>query len=172
MAYSFIMQDELYLLDNEKELHALTPPAVPIVSETSEIVLPVIETKPFSFNYYGANNKAFLIVVHYNDAEFMADTHLTALTAVLARLQYTIEDVAIFNLANYMDAAFDALLSYFKPQKLLFLGEKSLPTGLGAISQNKPKKIESIPLLFSFSFDEMMSDNEKKKAFWEQMKQL
>lgn len=172
LAYSFFMEEELYLLNNDRKLLAQALPIELVDEEIFKLTLPILETKAVSFNYLGANKKAFLIVVNYTDAEFIADAHLTALTSVLARLQHTIDDIAILNLANYPDIEFDTLLGYFKPQKILFLGAKALPAGMEAMSIDKLQKIDGIAALFSFSFDEMMENNERKKIFWEQMKQL
>jgi DNA polymerase III psi subunit len=61
---------------------------------------------------------------------------------------------------------------FFKPKKLLMLGKSSLPEDIELLTLNKPQQLNNCHTLFSFSFDEMMDNNENKKAFWEQMKQL
>jgi hypothetical protein len=161
LAFSFIMPNELYLLKKDKTL-----------SGTIAIPQPVLETPAINFNYMGMFKKSFLVIVHYPELEFIDERHLTALQSILTRLQYSLDDVAIFNKAKYPDAAFEHLRDFFKPQKLLLLGKQALPKGMAPLTINKPQPINNCNTLFSFSFDEMMDNNENKKAFWEQMKQL
>jgi hypothetical protein len=87
-------------------------------------------------------------------------------------LEFGLDDVAIFNRAKYPDSSFEGLKDFFKPKKLLLLGKQALPEDLAPLTLNKPQQLNNCNTLFSFSFDEMMDNNEKKKAFWEQMKQL
>src|SRR3979490_1735204 len=98
-AFHFIMQDELYLLNKDKDLYnkAIAAPA------------PAIETEPVKFNYLGENKKSFLVVVHYPNLEFMDEKHLTALESTLKRLGFNIEDAAIFNRSTYSDVTFGHL---------------------------------------------------------------
>lgn len=160
VAYRFILQDELYLLDKDKPLYTQAEPQ------------PVIETPPVNFNYLGGHKKNFLVIVHYPELEFIQDKHLTALQSILSRLELSLDDVAILNRANHNDASFENLTDFFNPRKLLVLGENALPAGIGALVLNKPAVLNNCHTLFSFSFDEMMENNENKKAFWEQLKQL
>jgi len=160
LAFRFIMQDDIYLLNKDKPLHnAPIPPSI-------------IETAPVSFNYLGGHQKRFLVIVHYPELEFIADNHLTALQSILKRKELRIDDVAIFNIANHNKTSFADLIDFFSPRKLLLLGERALPAGIGTLPLNKPAAFGNCTALLSFSFDEMMDNTENKKAFWEQVKQL
>ncbi|HEY8781160.1 MAG TPA: hypothetical protein VIM16_06070 [Mucilaginibacter sp.] len=161
IAFSFIMQDDLYLLNNDKTANNINSAPVPVV-----------KTQPLNFNFIGGNKKNFLIIVHYPELEFIEEVHLTALENILKRLDLNIDDAAIFNKAKYTGANYRELIDFFKPQKLLLLGKHALPDGVEPLALNKPRKLSNCNALFSFSFDEMMDNNENKKAFWEQMKQL
>jgi hypothetical protein len=179
IAFSFIMQDDIYLLSKDKEQYnnvAVSEPVSILAEPEPEYVAaaPVRapEPQPVNFNYLGGYKKRFLVIVHYQEHDFMHEKHFAALESTLTRLGFSRDDVAIFNRAKYIDAEFAALATYFKPEKLLLLGNGSLPTGIEAIELNKLKQLNSCPALFTFSFDEMMDSIENKKAFWEQMKQL
>jgi hypothetical protein len=163
-AFSFIMNDELFLLKKDKVAAAAVVPSPP--SPTP------VKTPPQGFNFMGANKKNFLIVTHYPETEFIDQAHLAALESVLTRLGLSIDDTAIINRAKYTDASHRELSDFFKPHKLLLLGEEALPAGMEPPTLNQPKKINGCPVLYSFSFGEMMDNNAYKKAFWEQMKQL
>lgn len=112
------------------------------------------------------------MITHYPQLDFIAEKHLTALQSTLKRLGFELEDVAIVNRAKYADAGFEVLADFFKPQKILLLGADALPAGFGTLQLNAPALINNCNMLYTFSFDEMMESNDKKKAFWEQMKQL
>jgi hypothetical protein len=161
LAYSFIMQDEVYLLNKDKAAYAAeTGSATPEIPAASNI------------SYLGKNKNNLLVIVHYPASEFIEATHLAALENILKRLGQAIDDAAILNNAKYPDETFISLTEFFKPGKLLILGKKALPPDARPLSLNKPEIVNGCNTLFSYSFDEMMDNNEYKKAFWEQMKQL
>jgi len=179
IAFSFIMQDDIYLLDKDKSAYnSLAAPkqentfAEPEPKYAPAPVEPVAEPQPVSFNYLGGHKKNFLVIVHYPEHDLMHDKHLVALESTLTRLGFNRDDVAIFNRAKYLDAEFNVLTDFFKPQKLLILGKGSLPAGTATVEPNKLSQLNGYPVLLTFSFDEMMDSVENKKAFWEQMKQL
>ena len=88
-ALRFILQDELYLLDEDKSLYSGAP-----------ITQPEIQTQQPVFNYLGSNKKNFLVLVSYDDCEFIKEEHLAALENILGRLGHTQDDVAILNVAK------------------------------------------------------------------------
>jgi hypothetical protein len=145
-----------------------TPPEPP--AATPQIT--VTETPAVQFNYMGGNKKRFLIITHYPTEDYIAADHLAALQNILNRKGYGMDDVAILNKATAAATAVTDLVNYFKPEKLLILGEAAVPAGMGVPPLNQPKKMKNGVLLHSFSFDEMMSSTDNKKAFWEQMKNL
>lgn len=162
LAYSFIMPDDLYLLQADKKFFN-----VPADQQQA-----IIETQPINFNYLGGYKKNFLIIVHYPATEFIDGKHQIALESVLKRLNMSLDDVAIFNRFTYPDVVSDDVIEFFKPQKLLLMGKNTFPSGMELLALNTLKKLNSCNVLYSFSFGEMMENNDHKKVFWEQMKQL
>jgi hypothetical protein len=155
-ALRFILQDEIYLLDEDKS--------------SAPDPQPGIQTQRPVFNYLGSNKKNLLILVNYDQHQFMQEDHLTALESVLGRLGHTREDVAIFNLSGNNATQAD-IMSYFSPQTLIILGKNALPEETD-LKFNSIGEIDGIRTLFTFAFDEMMANIDNKKAFWEQMKNL
>ncbi len=157
-AFRFIINEDIYLLPHDKE-------------EQSKKVVNVVETTPFSFNYKGKNNKKFLILTHYPDQGAINPAHFTALEAILSRMGYQPNDVAILNIArNVADA--DNIRSYFSPERLLILGPRAIPEGMAEPQFNTLITDAPCRMLYSFSFDDMMDNKANKLAFWEQMKNL
>jgi hypothetical protein len=184
LALRFIMQDEVYLLNSDKALFAEAAaqpaaedvqqpaaelPAQPVAAVSQPIAK---ETLPVSFNYLGGNKKSVLVITHYPKLDFIDEAHLTALQNIFKRLELSMDDVAIFNRAKYTAAAFAELSGFFKPQKMLLLGTNALPVGMDTLTLNKLRQISGVNTLYSFSFADMMDNNDRKKAFWDQMKQL
>ena len=163
-ALRFILQDELYLLEEDKPNY---------ITDNNRFTVPEpqIETPQITFNYLGSNKKNFLVLVHYPAHDFIADDHMIALESVLGRKDHTRDDVAILNTAKNV-AAFDTIKNHFSPQTILILGQESVPEGIKQTQFNRFEKHDGLNILFTFSFDAMMTNTENKKAFWEQMKTL
>ncbi|PAW92240.1 hypothetical protein CKK33_01505 [Mucilaginibacter sp. MD40] len=196
-AYQFIMQEELYLLP-EDQLSAASSPIVPTDDQVNEVITvvsepiqpearpldetkssapvviaqPVQETTKPPFNYWGENKKQFLILVNYGGVEHIPDEHRVALESILSRKGLSKEDVALLNVNTTGPVQLSALTAYFNPTRLVIMGNNALPTGIGNLPINKAVQGKKIHVLYSFSFADMMSSNENKKAFWEQMKTL
>ena len=188
-ALKYIFQDEVYLLPNEKSFASAavpeaTAPATPVVepvpapvaAEPAPVVQPkvepVAEAAAPPYNYLGSNKKAFLIFTHYPNQDFMDQEHLTALQSILKRKELELDDIAILNLAKTANTKWADMYRFFAPKKVLVLGKDAVPVGLKVPDMNQLKQAPAASLLYSFSFDEMMSSTDNKKAFWEQMKNL
>ena len=159
-ALRFILQDELYLLKEDRSAYK----GIPSFQHP-------IETPQATFHYLGSNKKNFLILVNYPAHEFMADEHLNALESTLNRIGYIREDVAILNGSKNTNDL-EELIAHFRPKTLLILGEASIPAGMENPPFNLPQNHEGTKVLYTFNFDAMMTSTGNKKAFWEQMKTL
>jgi hypothetical protein len=168
IALHFIMQDELFFLKEDREKQDSLAPVMAIIEEETPVAVVTAEPKP-DFTYTGKKG-GLLILVHYTGQEFIHEIHLSALENILKRRNLAIADVAILNMAKNTGTDFESLVDYFSPQKILVLGEQSLPKGIPGLNLNQPKQTGNTNLLYSFSFDEMMDNPDNKRTFWEQMK--
>jgi len=171
-ALRFILQDEIYLLNDDKTQYSAPTISAHVTETIPAISTPVIETPRPTFNYLGSNKKNFLVLVNYADQEFIKDDHLAALESVLSRLGHSREDIAILNLAKLDWADHGAILEHFTPKTMVILGQKARPSGMSNLKFNQVEKTGPINVLHTFAFDEMMTNVDNKKAFWEQMKNL
>lgn len=171
-ALQYLLADDIYLLKDEKA--GYNQKTLPAEEQPAPVVetIPAIETPKPVFNYSGGNGKAFLILVDYPAHDLMDDSHLTALTNALSKRELLMTDVAIFNVAKHNYPDYLSVADYFKPLKVLFLGAKTLITGLPALPLNRHHQLGNSTVLYSFSFGEMMGNRDNTKAFWEQMKNL
>jgi hypothetical protein len=180
----YFLPDDLYLLNADKQVYApaeitaaeliIEAPATASIETAAETATAPAtiqtETPVTTFKYTGNNQKNFLILCHYPAAPQMADTHLTALINTITRINFTQDDVAIVNLAQYQQATWQQLTQFFEPQKLLILGTNALIQGLPTFSLNQIQQLGNCQALYTFSFNEMMGNKENTKAFWNQIK--
>ena len=166
-ALRFILQDEIYLLNEDKLNYTKADNQQTSVPQPR----PEIVTPTPIFNYLGANKKHFLVLTHYTDHNFIADDHLAALESVLGRKNHSREDVAILNVAKN-NSELPELLTHFKPQIILILGQQAIPAGIDPPKFNQVEKRDGVTLLYTFAFDAMMNNVDSKKAFWEKVKSL
>jgi hypothetical protein len=175
-ALQFLIQEDIYLVKKDIDNLGSAVPEPSLVTEKTPIALPeqpvVIETPVLSFQYLGKNGKQFLILCSYPGADAMDEKHLEALKSALQRKELALDDMVILNIANYPQATIAQLQEYFKPQRLLLLGEPCLLNGWDKFTLNQLENQTGIKALYTYSFTEMMGDRDKTKAFWEQMKVL
>lgn len=169
VALHFIMQDDLFFLDEDRKAYADAEIAVGEPVKEATPAEPVLETKAVEFTFMG-KKCGMLILVHYPALEFIHDAHLAALENILKRKDIAVGDVAILNIAKHAGAGFEDLVNYFGPKKILLLGKQAMPAGIATLQLNVPQQLAGRTALYSFSFDEMMDSPDNKKAFWEQMK--
>lgn len=161
-----VIEQPAHIAPIVKEQLVSQPEAAP------QIPAPVIQTVEAEFNYLGKNNKNFLVLVNYAAEKHITETHLAALQNILKRKDLDLDDVAILNVNKYAPVKLAALAAYFAPTRLVIMGKDALPDGIGNLPLNQPLQGKKTHVLYSFSFDEMMSSNDNKKIFWEHMKTL
>lgn len=159
-AFRFIFEDEIYLLEQDKKHYTNTPNSKP-----------EIKTPSPEFNYLGGNKKSFLILVNYTGHELMPDDHLAALENVLTRKGISRDEIALLNLAKNINDH-KVIIEYFKPKTLLILGKTAMPAAMSEPLFNQITQQQSLNVLYTFGFDEMMDNVANKRTFWDQVKNL
>lgn len=163
----YFLQDELYLLKTDRDAYRNPVTLSPVMDEQVTVTQ---QTPVTIFKYLGGNQKNFLVLCHYADAEFMAEAHLTALMNTITRINYSRQDIAIVNIYNNSGATWQELNTYFDPERLLILGDKALPSSFPTLQQNEVQQINNSQALYTFSFSEMMGNKDNTKLFWNQIK--
>jgi hypothetical protein len=166
----YFLPDDLFLLKADREAYRNPVALQPEPPATVETPVIIEETPVITFKYLGGNQKNFLVLTHYATEEFIAEAHLNALISTVTRINYSLPDLAILNLAHYPQANWEQLTEFFTPQKLLVLGSKALPANLPKLILNEADQADDCQALYTFAFDEMMGNKENTKAFWNQIK--
>lgn len=160
-ALQILMNDDLYL--TQADLHKESFAAVFV---EAEIVLPEIPSRKIEF--LGKNLQNFLVLTE----KLILDNHLKALESTLLRKQLSLDDVAIVDFSAQDDLTFEELNASFMPQKLVSFGVNSEKINLPETDLNQLTTFGNCQILYTYSFEEMLGNKEKTKAFWEPMKNI
>lgn len=163
VSLQFLMNEEIYLIDS----------VMPVQHSSTETKIEKAPEQPIeniAFDYLGENNKYFLLLVNYPDHKIMAPKELEALQSILGAKKMELKDVAIVNLHKYPQANFKLLKDFFACNKIVFFGINPQQIQLPGITSNQITEHDSVKLLGTFSFTEMMDNVDKKKLFWNTMK--
>ncbi len=161
-ALQILMNDDLYLtqadLQQESFVAAFVEPEI------------VISEKPVAreIKFIGKNLQNFLILTE----GLIQDNHLKALESTLLRKQLSLDDVAIVNFSAHDNLSFEELNASFMPQKLVLFGLNPETINLPKTELNQLTSFNNCRILYTYSFDEMLGNKEKTKAFWEPMKNI
>ena len=158
----YFLQEDIYLLPEDRDNYLQRPQLPPAVEET-----PAPE-----FKYMGDYKKKVLIISHYPEQDVMDATHLSALESTLKRIGLAVDDVAILNIAAHPGLNYDLLTTQLNPDKLIILGIEALPDAMPAVTINQVQEVNGKPILYTFSFGEMMGNKENTKQFWNQVKEF
>ena len=123
-----------------------------------------------SFNYLGDNNRYFLIIVDDKTHTDLNPSHKEMLMKIMGAKKLELRDLAVLNLAKYPDSNFNQLKDFFSCTRIALFGIDPRTIGLPAMGANKPEKHLDVNVLATFGLGEMNSSTDKKKEFWNVMK--
>jgi hypothetical protein len=138
-----------------------TPLQTPSIPKESEIILKT----------YGGNNKNILFVISDNNNDFLSVDAEIAFMKILRALKLTLDDIVLFNYnANYANLTFDRIKEKLMPRDCIFLGVDPKILEVEGCAENILRVEANVQFLYSYSFDEMLRDTEKKRLFWDAIK--
>jgi len=131
---------------------------------------PLVELSP-DYEFLGGNKKQILYIVENQAHAYFSSGALDAFSRTINALGLSMEDIAVFNIVEHT-INFDQICAYFSPQKIILAGASPTQLTLNNLSLNDPLTINNVKVLYTFSFEEMLTDIERKKTFWQQVKTL
>ncbi|RYE36032.1 MAG: hypothetical protein EOP42_04840 [Sphingobacteriaceae bacterium] len=161
-ALQILMNDDLYL--SREDLQNSFPAKITVETELVTIEEPV---QP-EISFTGKNLKNILVLT---DAPVL-ENHLKALENTLLRKQLSLDDVALVDFSANANLTYQNLHTSFMPQKLILFGLNPARINLSETVLNQIVCIDDLEILHTYSFDEMLGNKDKTKAFWEPMKNL
>ena len=172
-ALRFLMNEDLYNPCDAVQSDIRT--VIPEETITKPTTEPARETEKekfqeVSFNYLGENNRYFLIVVDDKTHPELNTPHKEMLMKIMAAKKLELRDLAILNLAKYPDSDFGQLKDFFSCNRIALFGIDPQKIGLPGMGANQPAKHLDVKVLATFGLEEMSSNTDKKREFWNVMK--
>lgn len=173
-ALRFLMNEDLYNLGDSVQSEIQTPipenslnkPAIPEPTPEPQEE----EIKKISFNYLGENNRYFLIIIDDKTHTELNTPHKEMLMKIMAAKKLEIRDLAILNIAKYPQANFEQLKSFFSCNRITLFGIDPQKIGLPSMAANQPGKHLDVKIFATFGLEEMSTSTDKKREFWNVMK--
>ena len=168
-----LFTDDIYLVPEKKVVNSETLPLIKSEEKVESQILP--ETKvdvPTTFDYQGDNNKYFLVLIDDKIHTRMNPVHLEMLLKVMNAKKLELRDLAILNISRYPDVEFSALKTFFSCSKMVLFGITPSKIGLPPVNINKAETRMGVKMLATYSLEEMRNNADKKREFWNVMKNL
>lgn len=123
------------------------------------------------FVYRGDKSTGILFILRYPDFPYFSPVAEEAFIKTIGALGLSFENVAIVNLANPKNPNdFKKIMEFFSPRKITLLGVEPKSLVLPDIAHNSFMKGRIATVFNTFSFEEMFSDINKKRSFWNEFK--
>lgn len=188
IALSLLLDEEIYVF-NDSPKNNVTPisgknrnemlaePAKP--TPAPSIAVPKVEpeiipqpTKNDGFDYLGENNKYILIVVNNADEKFLSKADLAFLVKIMGAKKWTLEDVAIVNMAKYTNLNFEDLKAFFACNKIVTFGFNPAVLNIVGAVANQKSVYKNVAILGTWDLTKLQNDVAKKTVFWNQLKEF
>ncbi len=132
---------------------------------------PILDAAPTEITIMGGNRRNVLFITGNASNPFFSKEAELAFMKTLGALKLDLEDVAVVNSAEERGlGSFERLKDKLEPRICVFLGLNPQKLGLNTFALNILGREGDIEILYSFSFEEMLTDTGKKKMFWEAIK--
>lgn len=129
------------------------------------------EKPPAEIPYFGKNAKNILFVVSNKDGLFFSKEAELAFLKTMQALKLDLSDVAVINLQQLEQPVFfERIRKKFEPVSCIFLGCEPAEAGLQAFADHLWKEEGGVRYLKSYGFEEMLTDKQKKRMFWDAIK--
>jgi len=178
VALAYLMSETLFAIpveeDGRKEtaMPVAAAPAMPASEVVTSAAAPEI-------TFLGKNLSGYLFIFQNHSISGqhrMPDEEMEAFEKILTALKLSVEDIALLNIAAPDSITLAGLLTFFKPQKTVFLGTDIVLNGIEDLSNppafHRTVSYQKTEFLHTFSFAEMMTDVDKKRQFWNSLKTL
>ncbi|MFM6975556.1 MAG: hypothetical protein ACKOW2_01750 [Sphingobacteriaceae bacterium] len=153
-ALQLLLNEELYL----------------IAGASVQPIEPLAKTPKADFDYFGENNRFFLLLVDEPGHKYLEPANQEMLAKILQAKGMEFKDVAVLNINRYSEVQFADLKSFFSCSRICIFGVSPQQLGLPSLPSNEAGNYEEVKMLATFSLTEMQHTQHKKVAFWNAMK--
>lgn len=161
-ALTLLLTDDLYRI-KEKNTPLNTPVAKPEITVTDE---PLKEKL-----FYGPMENGCLILLDEKGFERLSPETEDVLTKAFNARKGDFNQTGLINLA-VKPVSFDGIKAHIKPKTMLILGIDAQAIGFDNLAYNTPLTRDGIRILYTYKMQDILSDESRKKLFWEGFKLL
>lgn len=139
-----------------------------IVTDSIESDLSLSDNKEPDLLFLGANERNILFLVQNPQENYFSAEAEDAFLKTLTALKLNLNDVAVFNRSKSEKSLIE--INEALDPKVCIYCEGENETNKNDF--NKITEVEGIAYLYTYSFEEMLTDTNKKRAFWNAIKEI
>ena len=191
-ALRLFFTDDVYLVNDQTQSITAEPVIItnrkvedttivaPVVAQVEQVtpVLSIVEEpklvfeKKVEFEYLGKNQKRILILVNDSTNKVSSVQGTELLRKLVKAIELTNNDFALVNYANYTNASFEDLKSFFKCELILSFGVAMRTLGLAEQPLHQLFVVDNVKFVFTKNLHDLDSDQVSKKILWGSLQQL
>ena len=193
-ALRLFFTEDVYLVKNELQNAFVEPVKVNVdLPQPAVVVMPIVNDKPieqapvlpniveepkptlkkiFDFKFLGKNQRHILILVNDKQNDVSTEQGRELLRKLLLAINLTGKDFALVNYANYEDASFEDLNSFFKCQFLLSFGVTANQLGIQEKALHQLMQHNETKLVLTTNLHDLDSDQPSKKVLWGSLQKI
>lgn len=193
-ALRLFFTEDVYLVKNELQNAFVEPVKVNLdLPQPAVVVMPIVNDKPieqapvlpniveepkptlkksFDFKFLGKNQRHILILVNDKQNDVSTEQGRELLRKLLLAINLTGKDFALVNYANYEDASFEDLNSFFKCQFLLSFGVTANQLGIQEQALHQLVQHNQTKLVLTTNLHDLDSDQPSKKVLWGSLQKI
>lgn len=138
----------------------------------TEQTTPSTADQTLTFKYWGENQKKYLFVTHDEQHEYLSPLSTEAFHKILTALELDQSHVAITNISGATNIDKQQLLLFFKPKVVILFDVGPKISGMQLQKENVTWEEQGVSYYQAFTFEQILEDTEKKRAFWNIIKTL
>jgi hypothetical protein len=178
-ALQMLFTEDIYFLQADKEAIPAQASSLPVQPAELDNIKSAEALKEdigipvqADFEYQGENNKYFLVLIDDKIHTRMNPVHLEMLLKVMGAKKLELRDLAILNINRYPGLKYTALKTFFSCNRLAMFGVTPEQIAMPAVKPNKAETVGNVKVLVTYSLEEMRNNADKKREFWNVMKNL
>lgn len=164
IALRFLMSETIFSSAIEK----VQPENIPIDNELIKTDSSLSDNNQADLLFRGSNERNILFLVQNQEQEYFSFEAEDAFLKTLAALKLSLKDVAVIN-QRIVEKSVDEVKKVMKPKVCIVCeGENTANQSIF----NQIIEVDGIACLHTYSFEEMLTDTNKKRSFWNAIKRI
>lgn len=162
IALSFLMSESIFSLAIEK----VQPENTLIDNELTKTESSLPDNKAADLLFWGSNERNILFLIRNSEQSYFSSAAEDAFLKTVAALTLSLKDVAVINLEKTKNSP--AEINKVMKAKVCIICEGENKANQNIF--NQITEIDGVACLYTYAFEEMLTDTNKKRSFWNAIK--